>query len=191
MTQQVCTIVPSKIKLRPLYKIVFEKYLVTIQIQHFTFPLSGTNIQLGQVSQVGQAGWTPVLLIRKVHASISVQSRVNWVNRVNQENQVMVSLLTRWTSLSTRQRSSGRFLKLKGGEVVLLGRKQPRWHGTKWSPRKSRRWRTNKFGVTARLVAKSGPRETLRRGKKIVKMIPWHQDWAKCLQRQCNCQQSD
>jgi hypothetical protein len=56
MTQQVCTIVPSKIKLRPLYKIVFEKYLVTIQIQHFTFPLSGTNIQLGQVSQVGQAG---------------------------------------------------------------------------------------------------------------------------------------
>jgi hypothetical protein len=35
-----------------------------------------------------------------------------------------------------------------------------------------RRLRRNKVGVTARLVVKSGLRETLRREKKIVKTIP-------------------
>ena len=45
------------------------------KFQHFTFLLSRTNIQLGQVGKFGQAGRTSVLLTRKASASISVHQR--------------------------------------------------------------------------------------------------------------------
>ena len=48
-----------------LHKIVFEKYLVTIQIQHFTFPSSRTSIQLCQVSQVDKLGELRFYLLGK------------------------------------------------------------------------------------------------------------------------------
>jgi hypothetical protein len=48
------------------------------------------------------------------------------------------------------------------GSFLHFNRYQKEW----------RSWKMNKLGVTAKLVGKSGPRETLRRGTNVVKMIP-------------------